>query len=645
MEKERVQQLLAFAEQKNLTEKQKRAVEIAKQKATQNRLLAEKRKIENEKKQKELEASQKDRLLKEQQLEQSAAYRLYSIIFGILAIIIVATVLIAFILNRKKNKDLKKANLSIVEKNEELLTSEEELRQNMEELETTQEAMKQSQKEVQRKNKKLESQQKVLEKTYYNLKHKNKALTDSIVYAERIQQAILPSSQELTHSFDDFFVFFKPKDIVSGDFYWYNQIEDKTYVAVIDCTGHGVPGAFMSLVGNSLLNEIINKDRVFDTNKILEQLHIKIRESLKQDETSNTDGMDLMICRFQNNEDHTIQLQVSGAKSFLYYYNQQSFQRIKGDRLSIGGIQSESKRKFSKQELNLSGGDTIFLTSDGILDMPNPKRKSFGTKNLLGVLKEHVDLPFEEQREKLEEALLNHSQGTNQRDDITLLGLKLRGQMPKLNKATNIAIQNPGDIQFVEFKPIMNSATDQNLDLLKNYPEIQPSQITLSHRGVLTDTKLTDYSRDLRSKVFKNPKMGKKIFAIFMEVAQNVLFYSKEISTEDENHKIGSLNVLDLDQYIMIITGNMVYTDSVESLQEKCDTVNSLDREGLREYKRSLRNAPRTGESKGAGIGMVQAALTSDNPLAYEFIQAEDEKYTFFILSVRVEKQSKLVAA
>ena len=130
-----------------------------------------------------------------------------------------------------------------------------------------------------------------------------------------------------------------------------------------------------------------------------------------------------------------------------------------------------------------------------------------------------------------------------------------------------------------------------------------------------------------------------------MEVAQNVLFYSKEGHRNESNGKIGSLNILGLDRYFMIITGNMVYTSSVLALKEKCDTVNSLDRDALREYKRLLRSAPRTGESKGAGIGMVQAALTSANPLIYEFIESPNKMYTFFILTVKIERQSELVIA
>ncbi len=171
------------------------------------------------------------------------------------------------------------------------------------------------------------------------------------------------------------------------------------------------------------------------------------------------------------------------------------------------------------------------------------------------------------------------------------------------------------------------------------HTQISQDNIVLSYKGPISDILLAEFIRDIRHKLQpEDPRIGKKVFAIFMELAQNVLYYSKE-----QNHfgnakdKVGTLVILQDGQNYRVITGNLVYKKDVQSLQEKCDTVNSLDREGLREYKRQLRNNPKGEESKGAGIGLVQAALTSTDPLEVE-LQEVGNDFAFFMVSVYVRK-------
>ena len=161
--------------------------------------------------------------------------------------------------------------------------------------------------------------------------------------------------------------------------------------------------------------------------------------------------------------------------------------------------------------------------------------------------------------------------------------------------------------------------------------------ILLSYKGPLTDILLAEFSRDIREKLQNVPKVGKKVFSIFMELAQNVLFYSKEVNHFGNKDRVGTLVILQNETRYQLITGNLVYHESVPVLLEKCEIINSLDREGLREYKRSLRNSPSEGESRGAGIGLVQAALTSSNPLEVQ-IKELGNGFSFFILFVNVGK-------
>lgn len=177
----------------------------------------------------------------------------------------------------------------------------------------------------------------------------------------------------------------------------------------------------------------------------------------------------------------------------------------------------------------------------------------------------------------------------------------------------------------------------EDFNFFEYHTQISQDNVLLSYKGPLTDILLSEFSKDIRKKLQSNPKTGKKVFAVFMELAQNVLYYSKESNYFGNNDKVGTLVIVQTDEYYRLITGNLVYKNSVDKLLEKCEIVNSLNREELREYKRKLRNQPKGGESKGAGIGLVQAALTSQNPLEVQVKELQGE-HAFFILFVNVKK-------
>ncbi|WP_027000956.1 SiaB family protein kinase [Eisenibacter elegans] len=169
------------------------------------------------------------------------------------------------------------------------------------------------------------------------------------------------------------------------------------------------------------------------------------------------------------------------------------------------------------------------------------------------------------------------------------------------------------------------------------HSQISQDNVMLSYKGPLTDVLLSQFIRDIRDKLQDDPRVGKKVFAVFMELAQNVLYYSKEVNHFGERNKVGTLVIVNEEDRYRVVTGNLIYKKDVSSLVEKCQVINSLDRESLREYKRKLRNAPTESESKGAGIGLVQAALTSDNPLEFQVRELENE-YAFYVLFVNIEK-------
>lgn len=248
----------------------------------------------------------------------------------------------------------------------------------------------------------------------------------SIQYAQRIQGAFLPTKLTRLTTFPDSFVLYMPKDIVSGDFFWCSKHGESRVVAVADCTGHGVPGAFMSVVGSNLMNEIINQQNITCPAMILAKMHQGIRQKLKQDESQNDDGMDMSICTIDPHENQSYRLTFAGAKHFMVLINPENKLKIlKGDRQSIGGKNTPDNRQFTNQEVLVKSQEMIYLFSDGYIDQPQSNRRSIGRKKLQELLLSVADLPLQNQKYLIQTFLEEYMGKTPQRDDITLLGIRL----------------------------------------------------------------------------------------------------------------------------------------------------------------------------------------------------------------------------
>ncbi len=263
-------------------------------------------------------------------------------------------------------------------------------------------------------------------KSYEVIKENNRKITDSIRYAKTIQNAILPTDTEMTEAFVDYFVIFRPKDIVSGDFFWISHTPERTLLAVVDCTGHGVPGAFMSMVGTDLLTEIVNTQAQPIPYLMLERLDKRIQEALRQDRGFNNDGMDICMVLIEYQKDNTVQLSFTGAKRPLYYYDNSRTElaELRGDKKSVGGIQRKT-RNFTNQTIFLEEGDLIYLSSDGMVDQPDINGIKFGTPYLKALLNKYASLSLENQKGHLENSLNSHMGEAPQRDDITVIGIRL----------------------------------------------------------------------------------------------------------------------------------------------------------------------------------------------------------------------------
>lgn len=252
----------------------------------------------------------------------------------------------------------------------------------------------------------------------------NKDLTDSINYAQRIQTAILPEDNFVKELFPESFILFKPRDIVSGDFYWIAEYFGKKIVVSADCTGHGVPGGFMSMIGRILLRETCTVKNLRDPGVILEEIDKGLVNVLKQtdDIESNKDGMDVGICVIDS---RTNMLSYAGAMRPLYIYRDGKRTEIKGSRFSIGGV-SKRKKIFESNNYQLEKGDSIYMFSDGFPDQFGGSR---GRKMKISVLKELLDqvsqMPFGKQKEEINTFFENWKRDTPQMDDVLMIGIKI----------------------------------------------------------------------------------------------------------------------------------------------------------------------------------------------------------------------------
>lgn len=274
---------------------------------------------------------------------------------------------------------------------------------------------------IKRENKILE--EKVEERTQ-ELALKNKDITSSIQYAKRIQLAILPPLEQIFKHFPKSFIVYKPKDIVSGDFYWFGIKDGKKIIAAVDCTGHGVPGAFMSMIGHNLLNNIISENGVTKPDEILSELHRGVQAALKQgtNVVDTSDGMDVAICSidFEKNE-----LEYAGAYRPLFIVNKDSFEKIDADKQPIGGSQLDEDRKFSSHMVRIKKNDTIYMTTDGYADQfGGEKGKKFMVKRFNEMIMSIQEHEMQEQA-KILESTFESWKGTHQQiDDILVIGIR-----------------------------------------------------------------------------------------------------------------------------------------------------------------------------------------------------------------------------
>ncbi|WP_338814212.1 SpoIIE family protein phosphatase [Bernardetia sp. Wsw4-3y2] len=332
------------------------------------------------------------------------------------------------IIFRQNSIFLIKNKMEVQDKNKRLLVTEEELRQNIEELETIQNKLSLVNREMTYSIAALEDKNRIIEEKNSNIEEKSKSITASINYAKRIQEAMLPKIGKIKESLPNSFVLFKPKDIVSGDFYYFHKVESKIIIAAIDCTGHGVPGAFMSLIGNELLNAILDKN-IFTPSQILTHLNQKIDKALQQTDLSirsTRDGMDAAICLIDS-ENNT--LEYAGAKNPLVYIQNNKMHVVKGDRTSVGGnLVKKQQKQFTNHTISIDSTTSFYIYSDGFQDQFGGEEDvKYNTMRFKQTLLDISTHPFSEQKEVLTTIFEDwrEQQDREQMDDVLVMGFEV----------------------------------------------------------------------------------------------------------------------------------------------------------------------------------------------------------------------------
>jgi serine phosphatase RsbU (regulator of sigma subunit) len=343
-------------------------------------------KYETEKQQQQIELQESQIVARDAEIRQQKTLR-NALIAGLLAVIlIIVVVIIAYVQKRRDNQKIQDQNAQILEANEELTVLNEAIsRQNTE-------------------------------------------IMDSITYAQRIQTAMMPPEGYFNELLDEAFILYKPRDIVSGDFFWIRQVNQFIVLAAADCTGHGVPGAFMSLLGISFLNEIVQRREITQASEILNELRRQIKNSLRQhgqpDETK--DGIDMALCAIDQ-KNRT--MQYAGAFNPLYLIREEKSNaeliEFKADRMPLGYYMGKD-RAFTNHEIELEIGDTFYIFSDGFIDQKGgPDQKKFMSKKFKNLLLEIHDEPMFDQKNKLEKALTEWMGNQSQIDDILVVGVRV----------------------------------------------------------------------------------------------------------------------------------------------------------------------------------------------------------------------------
>jgi serine phosphatase RsbU (regulator of sigma subunit)/Flp pilus assembly protein TadD len=375
-------------------------------KATETKINKLQAQYQIEQQNKEIQGLKKEKQLKDKKQE---LFNNILLISGIALLVVFFLIIRSGNIKKKKNKQLESQNQEIKQKNLELEAAHAKLQKRKEEIE--------------KHRNEIREQQNKLKEQFDIIQSKNWEITNSFEYAGHIQAAIIPDQEDLKKYFDDFFVLLRPKDIVSGDFYWYTENKDNIIVAAADCTGHGVAGGLMSMLGISYLNEIVNVKNILAPEKILAELREMIVTALNQKshDTLTLSGIDISIVSLKSDKSR---IEFAGANNPLYMVRNNELKEYQGDKMPIAFY--DNMAPFIKKVIKTQKGDQFYLFTDGYTDQfGGEHHKKFKFKPFRKLIVESNNLPMHDQKSKLNKTFESWKGDLEQVDDVLVLGLKI----------------------------------------------------------------------------------------------------------------------------------------------------------------------------------------------------------------------------
>lgn len=366
---------------------------------------------------KELTLLKQNQKLHELEMKEQQSELRHTRMINLLAVIVVLFVVVLLIMSTRAYKGKKKDNQILEEQKQEIEDKKNSIEEINEELKQQNEEILSQRDEIEAQRNEIQFQKEEIEKAHQHTE-------ESIIYAKRIQSAILPPIDYIYELIPDHFILYMPRDIVSGDYYWIKQIHDHLVIVAADCTGHGVPGAFMSMLGISFLNEIVMRREIIHTGEILKEMRKQVKRSLRQTGKSEEakDGMDMAVCVINTK---TNMMQYSGAYNSVFIIRNSELIEIKADRMPVG-IHGLEKAEYQDHQFQLSENDIVYLFSDGFQDQfGGPKGKKYLTKRFKAYLLSIHDLTMSSQKQQLEKEINAWKKGYEQTDDILVMGFKI----------------------------------------------------------------------------------------------------------------------------------------------------------------------------------------------------------------------------
>ena len=440
------------------------------------------------------------------------------------------------------------------------------------------------------------------------LQEANVMMKDSIEFSSMIQQALLPTKEGFSKICPDSFTLWKPRDIVGGDIYFIEQLrhDKEILMMMIDCTGHGVPGAFVTMLVKAIERNVVGyikgSEEKVSPAKILSIFNRSMKHLLKQeskDALSNA-GFDAAIVYINKDENRFL---YAGAEIPLFYLNQdEKIVYVKGDRHSIGYRTSRSEFVFKDHEFTLDKIKSFYLSSDGYIDQNGgDKGFPFGRKRFMKILQESKGIRMKEVQARLEDALVSYQGSYDRNDDIAIIGVQLAGLFDKHS--------------------------------------LTPSKgVLLEFEGMITQEKLCDFEQRVETVLNEreaNSTLKSKVLSILTEQMQNVMSYARDKIDEGEGRcKSEGYVLLGFDESkkkYFVSTANKMHKDDQEPLETKLQKINRLNEKELKEYYKELRKSGSNKHGRGAGLGFLEMAKKSSEVIEYNIKQIEDGDYIFEI--------------